>query len=58
MIGENLKEISLFLILIKLIGSKFYAARKVKNFTMSQYLPKIDSLLETHAPLKKLNKRN
>ena len=46
MIGENVKLINLFLILIKLIGSIFYAARKV-----------IDSLLETHAPLKKFNKK-
>ena len=29
MIGENLKVINLCLILIKLIGSKFYALRKV-----------------------------
>ena len=27
------------------------------NFSMNQYLPKIDSLLEIHAPLKKLNKK-
>ena len=27
------------------------------NFSMNQYLSKIDSLLETHAPLKKLNKK-
>ena len=27
------------------------------NFSMNQYLPKIDSILETHASLKKLNKK-
>ena len=27
------------------------------NFSMNQYLSKIDTLLETHAPLKKLNKK-
>ena len=27
------------------------------NFSMNQYLSKIDSLLEIHAPLKKLNKK-
>ena len=27
------------------------------NLSMNQYLSKIDSLLETHAPLKKLNKK-
>ena len=48
MIGENL-----FLILIKLIGSK----KSDVNFSIKQYLSKIDSLLETHATLEKLNKR-
>ena len=27
------------------------------NFSMNQYRPKIDHLLETHTPLKKLNKK-
>ena len=27
------------------------------NFSMNQYRPKIDNLLETHTPLKKLNKK-
>ena len=48
MIGENL-----FLILIKLIGSK----KSDVNFSIKQYLSKNDSLLETHATLEKLNKR-
>ena len=57
MIGENFKVINLFLIL-KLIGSKFYALKKSDvNFWQNQYLSKIDSLLEIHAPLKKLNKK-
>ena len=47
----------LFLILIKLIGSKSYALRKVMLTSLNQYLSKIDSLLEIHAPLKKLNKK-
>ena len=48
MIGENL-----LLILFKLIGSK----KSDVNFSIKQYLSKIDSLLETHATLEKLNKR-
>ena len=48
--GENLKIINLFLILIKLIGTNSI------NFSINQYLSKIDSLLEIHAPLTKLNK--
>ena len=59
MTGEKLKVINLFLILIKLTVSKFYAlSEKSKvNFSVNQYLSKIDSLLEIHAPLKKLNKK-
>ena len=44
---------NLFLILIKVIGSKFYASRKV----IRTFQSKIDSLLETHAPLKKLKQQ-
>ena len=53
MIGENLIVKKLLLILIKLIGSE----KSDVNFSMNQYLSEIDSLLGTHAPLKKLNKK-
>ena len=59
MIREKLKVINLFLILIKLIGSKFYALRKViLTFQwINTYVSNIDSLLEICAPFKKLNKK-
>ena len=44
---------NLFLILIKVTGSKFYASRKV----ILTFQSKIDSLLETHTPLKKLKQQ-
>ena len=33
-----------------------YSEKIDVNFLMNQYLSKVDDLLETHAPLKKLNK--
>ena len=57
MIGENLKVINLFLILIKLIEQILCSKKTDVNFSMNQYLSKIDRLLEIHAPFKKLNKK-
>ena len=58
MIGENFELINLFLILIKVIWEHILWTEKSDvNFSMNQYLSKIDSLLEIHAPLKKLNKK-
>ena len=52
MIRKNLKAISLSLILIKKIGNKFCTMWK-----MSENLPNIDILLDTHASLNKLSKK-
>ena len=60
MIGKNLKVINLFLIFFKLIRSIFYSVRSVINFSMNQYLSKIDSLLGNYKHmhhLKSLTKR-
>ena len=35
-----------------------YNGEKDVNFSMNEYLSKIDSLLDTHPPLKNITKRN
>ena len=54
MIEKNLRAVNLSLILIKQI---LYNEENDVNFTMNKYLSKIDSLLDAHAPFKKLNKK-
>ena len=58
MIGENLKVINLFLILITDWEQVLCSEKSDVKFSMNQYLSKIDRLLETHAPLIKLNQKN
>ena len=57
MIGENLKVINLFLILITDWEQVLCNEKSDVKFSMNQYLSKIDRLLETHAPLIKLNQK-
>ena len=54
MIEKKLRAVNLSLILIKQI---LYNEENDVNFTMNKYLSKIDSLLDAHAPFKKLNKK-
>ena len=57
MIGKNLKAVNLSLILIKKIGSKFYAMRKMMStFQWINTCQKL-ILLDTHGPFKKLNRK-
>ena len=57
MIGESLKVINLFLILITDWEQVLCSEKSDVKFSMNQYLSKIDRLLETHAPLIKLNQK-
>ena len=58
MIGENLK-VKKFISDFDQIDWEqiFFSEKSDVNWSMNQYLSRIDSLLETHVPLKKLNKK-
>ena len=55
---KNLKVINFFLISDHIDWEQILCSKKSDDyFSMNEYLPKIDSLLETYAPLKKLDKK-
>ena len=58
MIGKDLKVYNKFISDFDQIDweQTLYNKKNV-NFSMNRYLSKIDSTLETHVPLKKLNKK-